>query len=47
MVLNVNCAFFLRCAELRGWENFYMDMVRNREFAYALMERYLFLRQSR
>jgi uroporphyrinogen decarboxylase len=44
VVLNVNSAFFLRCAELRGWENFYMDMAGNPEFAYALMERYLEVR---
>ena len=44
VVLNVNSAFFLRCAELRGWENFYMDMAGNPEFAYALMERYLDIR---
>jgi uroporphyrinogen decarboxylase len=44
VVLDVNCAFFLRCAELRGWENFYMDMAGNPEFAYALMERYLGIR---
>jgi len=44
VVLNANCAFFLRCAELRGWENFYVDMVGNPEFACALMERYLDIR---
>ncbi len=44
VVLNLNSAFFLRCAELRGWENFYMDMASNPEFAYALMERYLDVR---
>ena len=26
VVLRANCAFFLRCAELRGWENFYIDL---------------------
>jgi uroporphyrinogen decarboxylase len=41
VVLQVNCSFFLRCAELRGWENFYMDLAGNPEFASALMERYL------
>jgi len=41
VVLVVNCAFFLRCAELRGWENFYMDLAANPTFAAALMERYL------
>lgn len=41
VVLVVNCAFFLRCAELRGWENFYMDLAANPTFATALMERYL------
>ena len=44
VVLNVNCAFFLRCAELRGWESFYMDMAANPGFASALMERYLDVR---
>lgn len=41
VVLVVNCAFFLRCAELRGWENFYMDLAANPTFVSALMERYL------
>ena len=41
VVLDVNCAFFLRCAELRGWENFYMDLAGNPDFAVALMDRYL------
>ena len=44
IVLQVNCSFFLRCAELRGWENFYMDLVRNPKFACALMDRYLDIR---
>ncbi|MBN1685858.1 MAG: hypothetical protein JW852_04340 [Spirochaetales bacterium] len=44
VVLNVNCAFFLRCAELRGWENFYMDMAGNPDFARALMDHYLDIR---
>ena len=44
VVLQVNCAFFLRCAELRGWENFYMDLAANPAFASALMERYLDIR---
>lgn len=44
VVLQVNCAFFLRCAELRGWENFYMDLASNPEFASALMDRYLDIR---
>jgi uroporphyrinogen decarboxylase len=44
VVLQVNCAFFLRCAELRGWENFYMDLAANPEFAVALMEKYLDIR---
>ncbi len=30
VVLQVNCAFFLRCAELRGWENFYVDLAADR-----------------
>ena len=44
IVLQVNCSFFLRCAELRGWENFYMDLVGNPKFACALMDRYLDIR---
>ncbi len=44
VVLNVNCAFFLRCAELRGWENFYMDLAGNPDFARALMDYYLDIR---
>jgi len=41
VVLDVNCSFFLRCCELRGWENFYTDLVAEEEFACALMDRYL------
>ncbi len=44
VVANVNCSFFLRCCELRGWENFYMDLAGNTEFAEALMDRYLNIR---
>jgi len=44
VVLDLNCAFFLRCCELRGWENFYMDLVADTEFAEALMDRYLAIR---
>jgi uroporphyrinogen decarboxylase len=44
VVLNVNCAFFLRCAELRGWENFYMDLASDPDFACALMNHYLDIR---
>ena len=44
VVLVINCSFFLRCAELRGWENFYMDLAGNPKFASALMERYLDVR---
>jgi uroporphyrinogen decarboxylase len=44
VVLDVNCAFFLRCCELRGWENFYTDLVADVPFAEALMDRYLELR---
>ena len=44
VVLNLNSAFFLRCAELRGWENFYVDIAANPAFATALMERYLDIR---
>ena len=41
VIADLNCSFFLRCCELRGWENFYMDLVGNVEFAEALMDRYL------
>ena len=44
VVLDVNCAFFLRCCELRGWENFYTDLVADAPFAEALMDRYLGIR---
>jgi len=44
VVLDVNCAFFLRCCELRGWENFYTDLVAYVPFAEALMDRYLEIR---
>jgi uroporphyrinogen decarboxylase len=41
VVLVLNCSFFLRCAELRGWENFFMDLAGDVPFAEALMDRYL------
>ena len=41
VVLQMNCTYFLRCGELRGWENFYMDLAGEPEFAVALMSRYL------
>jgi len=44
IVLDLNCSFFLRCCELRGWENFYMDLVENVKFAEALMDRFLEIR---
>lgn len=44
VVANLNCSFFLRCFELRGWSNFYMDLAGNTEFAEALMDRYLDIR---
>ncbi len=44
VILDVNCSFFLRCCELRGWENFYIDLVANTEFAEALMDRFLAFR---
>jgi uroporphyrinogen decarboxylase len=44
VVANLNCSFFLRCFELRGWANFYMDLAANRGFAEALMDRYLDIR---
>ena len=44
VVINLNSSFFLRCCELRGWENFFMDMVANTEFAKALMDKFLDIR---
>ncbi len=44
VVLNLNSGFFQRCFELRGWENFYMDLVANVGFAEALMDRYIDVR---
>lgn len=44
VVANLNCSFFLRCFELRGWSNFYIDLAANTEFAEALMDRYLDIR---
>lgn len=44
VLLDLNCSFFLRCCELRGWENFYVDLVENVEFAEALMDRFLDIR---
>ncbi|MHB1007111.1 MAG: uroporphyrinogen decarboxylase family protein [Chloroflexota bacterium] len=44
VTLILNCSFFLRCGELRGWENFFMDLAANREFAEDLMDRYLNIR---
>ncbi|MHB1130846.1 MAG: uroporphyrinogen decarboxylase family protein [Chloroflexota bacterium] len=41
VVLVLNCSFFLRCAELRGWENFFMDLAGDPAFAEVLMDRYL------
>lgn len=41
VVAMLNCSFFNRCFELRGWENFFMDLVADVEFAEALMDRYL------
>lgn len=41
VVIDLNCSFFLRCCELRGWENFFMDMVVDPVFAGALMDRML------
>jgi uroporphyrinogen decarboxylase len=42
--LDLNCSFFLRCCELRGWENFYMDLVENVAIAETLMDRFLEIR---
>jgi uroporphyrinogen decarboxylase len=44
IVAMLNCSFFLRCCELRGWEGFYTDLLGNVEFAEALMDRYLDIR---
>lgn len=41
VVGNLNCSFFLRCFELRGWTNFYMDLAANPGYAEALMDRFL------
>jgi uroporphyrinogen decarboxylase len=41
IALNINSCFFLRCGELRGWENFFSDLAGNVPFAEALMDRYL------
>ncbi len=44
VVIDLNCSFFLRCCELRGWENFFFDMAANAEFAEALMDKFLDIR---
>jgi uroporphyrinogen decarboxylase len=44
LVLQVNSSFFLRCAELRGWENWYMDLAGDPDYAVALMEKFLSIR---
>lgn len=44
VVLRLEAAFFLRSMELRGWENFYVDLVANQPFAEALMDRNLEIR---
>ncbi len=44
LVLQINNSFFLRCAELRGWENWYMDLAGNPDYAVALMEKFLDIR---
>ena len=41
LVLDADCTFFDGCGMLRGWENFYSDLLINRQFAEALMDRYL------
>ncbi|MCL4535108.1 MAG: uroporphyrinogen decarboxylase family protein [Bacteroidetes bacterium] len=41
VVLTINSCFFLRCGELRGWENFFSDLAGNIPFTEALMDRYL------
>ncbi|MHB1007507.1 MAG: uroporphyrinogen decarboxylase family protein [Chloroflexota bacterium] len=41
IVVDVNCACFIRAAEMRGYENFFMDLVVNPEYAGALMDRML------
>jgi len=43
VVLDINCAFFLRCCELRGWRTSTW-IWSQREFAEALMDRYLEIR---
>lgn len=41
VVLYLPCDFFGTSCQLRGWENFYMDLVANPQFAAALMDRCL------
>ena len=41
VILDADCTFFDNCGPLRGWENFYSDLLINTEFAEALMDRYL------
>ena len=41
VVLDADCTFFDNCGPLRGWENFYSDLLINQEFSEALMDRYL------
>jgi uroporphyrinogen decarboxylase len=41
VVLSASCEFFGIAALLRGWENFYIDLVANQAFAEALMDRCL------
>ncbi len=41
VVLDADCTFFDNCGPLRGWENFYADLLVNTEFAKTLMDRYL------
>jgi uroporphyrinogen decarboxylase len=41
LVLDADCTFFDNCGPLRGWENFYSDLLVNTQFAEALMDRYL------
>lgn len=41
VTLDVNCACFIRGAEMRGYESFFMDLMVNPEYAGALMDRML------
>jgi uroporphyrinogen decarboxylase len=41
IVVDIDCSFFIDCACLRGFENFFSDLLINVDFAEALMDQYL------